>query len=416
MAFSYSALNTYGKATLPSTESYGTNMNILRDPPKSIHTRRIDKVGQTSDITQMIDDSGNRACEAISLYTRGINPFVSVSYSNEGNNGGNRAGGLTAGGGTQAYLPYRVVRDGAFRPPVLPPEYLIPQSRQPRVWTTAYSNPEFHDYSKKVRVCGTAKDFREVKTDTLKASVRPTAVYRIEKPISEPFEVKYMIQNTINTSATSGMRTMDLTTQNVQKPTKEMYENNLHAFAQTNMSEDRYKNESVFNSDRYMQDTNAHEVNTNISSNRCVTAITDLLDLSDLPVRDIRTTSHQAPCSGVERNNFDHTPIVLTRTMPEYEAMTNKGQDIYMPIRHENVIEFDRNMPLASWTAGPVTQGYSDHGSRDYRLAPKIQPGGYDVPGQLPMQGRMQDVREIGDSLKSQLSQSVMQQMQSRYP
>jgi hypothetical protein len=239
MAFSYSALNTYGKATLPSTESYGTNMNILRDPPKSIHTRRIDKVGQTSDITQMIDDSGNRACEAISLYARGINPCVSVSYSNEGNNGGNRAGGLSVGGGTQAYLPYRVIRDGAFRPPVLPPEYLMPQSRQPRVWTTAYSNPEFHDYSKKVRVCGTAKDFREVKTDTLKASVRPTAVYRIEKPISEPFEVKYMIQNTINTSATSGMRTMDLTTQNVQKPTKEMYENNLHAFAQTNMSEDR---------------------------------------------------------------------------------------------------------------------------------------------------------------------------------
>ena len=59
-------------------------MNILRDPPKSIMTRRIDKVGETSSITELIDGSGNRACEAISLYSRGINPFVSVDYGNAG--------------------------------------------------------------------------------------------------------------------------------------------------------------------------------------------------------------------------------------------------------------------------------------------------------------------------------------------
>ena len=57
MSISYSGLTNYGKATLPSAESWGTNMNILRDPPKSITTRRIDKVGQTSEITTMIDDS-----------------------------------------------------------------------------------------------------------------------------------------------------------------------------------------------------------------------------------------------------------------------------------------------------------------------------------------------------------------------
>ena len=60
MSISYSAITNHGKVTLPSVETWGTNMNILRDPPKSIHTRRIDKVGQTSNITAMIDDSGNR--------------------------------------------------------------------------------------------------------------------------------------------------------------------------------------------------------------------------------------------------------------------------------------------------------------------------------------------------------------------
>ena len=73
---SYSGLTNYGRATLPSVETWGSNMNILRDPPKSVTTRRIDKVGQTSDITQMTEDSGNRACEAINVFARGVNPMV----------------------------------------------------------------------------------------------------------------------------------------------------------------------------------------------------------------------------------------------------------------------------------------------------------------------------------------------------
>ena len=37
---SYSGITNYGKATLPSVDSWGTNMNILKDPPKSITTRK----------------------------------------------------------------------------------------------------------------------------------------------------------------------------------------------------------------------------------------------------------------------------------------------------------------------------------------------------------------------------------------
>ena len=65
MALSYSGIVNYGKVTLPSVESWGTNMNILKDPPKSVHTRKIDKVGETSAITTSIDESGDRFCEAI---------------------------------------------------------------------------------------------------------------------------------------------------------------------------------------------------------------------------------------------------------------------------------------------------------------------------------------------------------------
>ena len=47
---SYSGITNYGKCTLPSVESWNTNMNILRDPPKSVTTRRIDKVGETNSL------------------------------------------------------------------------------------------------------------------------------------------------------------------------------------------------------------------------------------------------------------------------------------------------------------------------------------------------------------------------------
>ena len=74
---SYSSITNRGKVTLPSVDSWG-NLNIMRDPPKSITMRRIDKVGSDSTITKMQDES-DRSAECILLFARGVNPSVSVS-------------------------------------------------------------------------------------------------------------------------------------------------------------------------------------------------------------------------------------------------------------------------------------------------------------------------------------------------
>ena len=206
MSLSYSALNNYGKVILPSNDSWGTNMNILRDPPKSIHTRQINKVGQTSSITDMIDSSSNRNCEAINVYARGSNPFVSVSYNNTSGNGTGKMGN-----NVQAKLPYRVAVSGAFRPPVLKQENLLPLSRMPRIWTSSFTKPGFSDFSKKMIIPQPAELTKEVHNKILKVSVRPNAVYKLEQPLSAPFEVKYVIQNPTKVSALSGIRTMDIT-------------------------------------------------------------------------------------------------------------------------------------------------------------------------------------------------------------
>ena len=421
---SYSGLTNYGVATLPSVESWGTNMNILRDPPRSLMTRKIDKVGETSSITEMIDQSGNRACEAIQVFARGVNPSVSVSYSNHGNNGGQgQAGSLTGLStpmitqGRSAKLPYTILKDGAFRPPVLTQEDLLPLSRLPRVWTSAFSQPGFADFSRKMRTCGSAEDTKEVHTNTLKACVRPTATYKIETPIAEPFEVKYVIQPTIKTSVSSGLRTMDVTEQVVKKPTKEIDVAPLHAHARANIGDKtRYVNNNKFETDRYVQDTNVHQVDTNISSNKYHTKIEDIADLADLPVQDIRTASHTAPVSLGEKTDYIHDEIKLQRTIPEHCAVTNLGdRTIYRAQKYENEIQLERNMPRGSFESNPIGRGANDHSSRDVRLTPKIQPGGYQIPSQVPMRDRMRDVAPLRESEKARISRMVMESMQGRF-
>ena len=262
MSISYSGLTNYGKSTLPSVESWSTNMNILRDPPKSIMTRRKTTVNDTSEITQMIDDSGSRVCEQINVYARGVNPMVSVSYNNNGSNGGQTV--LNPGGQGQAYLPYRIMNYGAFRPPVLTPTDLMPLSRLPRIWTNAFTQPGFTDFSKKMKTCGTALETKEVKNSLLKTSVRPTAVYKLETPFKENFKSENAIQAVLNKSCETNIKTTDRTSQFNLEPTKSINYNKINSFAQSNLQDINYVNNNHMNTERYLQDPNTHEAYTNL--------------------------------------------------------------------------------------------------------------------------------------------------------
>jgi len=474
MSFSYSGITNYGKTTLPSVEGWSTNLNMLRDPPRSITTRRIDKVGDTNAISESIDGAGDRSCEAILTYARGVNPMVSVSYSNNGNNGGQGVGQNQ----TQAYSSRTIMKDGEFRPPVMTKEELMPLSRQPRISTTASTQPGFVDFSKKMRTCGTSQETKEVKNKMLHAFVRPTAVYQVEKPIEEPFEVKYVIKPTLRTSTTSGIRTMDLTNQHVLEPTKEVNRNMVYATAHANVgssqnyvnnsmkntdpytqdtnshsvfskvgssqnyvnnsmkntdpytqdtnahsvfskvgSSQNYVNNSMKNTDPYTQDTNAHSVFSNAGSDLNITNIEEVVDLSDVRTKDIRNVNYNTAVSGTDQSSYIHKDIELTRSIPEYKAHTNTRQNIHKTIDKTNSIELERNTPLTTMTINPgnFNRGNSDNSSREYRLSPKIQPGGYSAPTQVPMRERMQDVRSSQDSEKSRMSRAVIQQFQGRY-
>jgi len=502
--FSYSALNNRGKVTLPSVEGYG-DLNILKDPPKSIHTRRIDKVGDTSEITSMRDDSGDRSCEAISVYARGVNPSVSVSYSSEGNNGGNRSSGIDGGGcqTSQPYYSHTVARDGAFRPPAWRSEDLYPRSRLPRLFTEANTNKQDIDYARGRMQCGEAKDYRQVKTETLRGEIRPTVRYKVNTQIKEPFEIKYAIQPLIRTSANSGTRTLDVTSQFVQTPKHAIQGDNMHVFAQTKASENRHVNTSVFHTDpfiqdsnvfsaesnpsrsmhvnnsvfhtdkfiqdsnvfsaesnpsrsmhvnnsvfntdkfiqdanvhdastnpsrnvyvnnskvstgKFIQDTNTHQVNTNPSPGLNVTAIDQVVDLSDMHTKDALNVSYTTQASGSGGGTIDQVERHLERRLPQHSATTNRVDNRQQIIRADKEMTLNRRTPIMEVIPNVASQNVSEsNSSREYYLPEKIQPGGFEARGQTPTMDRPDFAQRTGQSDRARMARSVMEQQHARY-
>ena len=416
---SYSGLTNHGKVTLPSVESWGTNMNILRDPPKSVHTRKIDKVGQTSDITSMIDDSTDRASEAIMVYARGVNPSVSVSYNNVGNNGGQSSGALAGLNNTQAAkLPYPIMRDGVFRPPVLRQEQLLPLSRQPRVWTSQFSQPRFTDFSKRVRNCGTADETKEVHTDILKGNIRPTAVYKIETPIHETYDIKNNIQDIINTSANSGIRTLDITQQNVQVPAHQIFDIPLHADVYTNKA--RPETQIIDNNmdtNRYLQTPNYNVVNSNTSSNTTAfMSIDEVLDLPEMPIQNVHVIEHTTPYSrNGDGTKYIHKDVERIRQLPSYSSSTNMADNTkYKRHLHENTIELERNIPSGQMYTNMTQRGEYNNSSRTATLIPKINAGEFSIPGSKPLENHIQEIPILRETDKQRMSRMIMDS-QSRY-
>ena len=206
---SYSALTTYGKATLPSIEGWNGNFDIVKDPPAGIHTRRIIKVGDNNDILNWSDDSGSRINEMINVYARGTNPMVSVQYSNHGNTGsglmgidggtgGNTMNNLfsTGGGGK---LPYRIMNEGAFRPPILRQEDLLPLSRMPRSCTSVASKRCRVDQTKKIEP-DVVEYFKQIHKSPMILSAQSQKSFKKEGPAESPNNIGLMIRNSAPTS------------------------------------------------------------------------------------------------------------------------------------------------------------------------------------------------------------------------
>ena len=261
MSVSYSGLRNYGKATLGSVESWGTNNNILKDPPRGIYTRKINRVGFDSEITEAIDASENRNAECIKVYARSTNPHVSVMYQNANNS---NSGSSSNTNQTPASLPYKL--SDSFRPPVQSQYQLQPLSRQPRIWTSAWSQPGFTDFSKKINNCGC--------TD-IKYTIKPLETSDVQTNIRAPY---------------------DITTQEVMTP---------HKFRDTG--------------------TLSYEAHTNPSSSCSNGTLIGEFELPTQYTHDRLKGDFHTAKRGYSRTNFMHDQKELERKHPLTEGFTNRS-------------------------------------------------------------------------------------------
>ena len=381
MSLSYTGLTNYGKTTLPSVESWGTNMNILRDPPKSIMTRKQNKVGETNSIIENNLNS-DRINENILVYARGVNPMVGVSYNNDSSGiSGNLAGlsqsfNTISTSSTQSMLPYRIMNGQYFQPPVMTKEELLPLSRQPRAWTSQNTSLGFVDFSKRVKEQGDATTTKEVKTSVLKTSIRPTEYKRIEKPIEQPYETKYSIQNTMNIFVNSGMRTRDITNKYVSDVNNGINKNPLNVNVYSNIGHKIYKNDTNVYTKNSIQDINQKEAFSNIS--------------------------------GLCETKYIHKDIKLDRILPNYVSSTNNSDSKkYIRIEPINEIHLDKNIPNAIFENNNVKKT-NDVDNRTYVLPPKINPGSYiDNNISKPLKTRIQQIPVLQENDKSKISKYI---------
>ena len=359
---SYSGLTNYGKSSLPSVEGWGQTMNITKDPPRSITTRYIEKVGQNNYLNDTIEEGDNRAGEYISVYARGVNPSVNVNYGNQAQSSiqpGHQGGSAGRIGVNQSYLPYRIMKDGAFRPPVMTKEELNPLSRQARPNTRVFTQAYFPNYTKSI--VEDHEEYKAIKANTLHTSVKPTATYRIEKPL-DYFDTTHSIRDSIpiidSEAGKSRMRAMDIGETTNCEPIGGIRQKPLYAYTYTNKADINGLN-------------NFNQV--------------DVTEPAGV-IKNALNVSYDTTKTGYNVDSKNYQDIHLNKKVSS-EFTTNKFQNIESkPVEASYQIELKSNRPLIEVQAQKTSIGsFAESGSRDARLAPTLNYGELQGKGSLPM-------------------------------
>lgn len=424
MSISYSALRNYGKVTLPSVEGWRGNcgLSILKDPPKSIHTRRIDKVGENMDIVKMIDESGDRVCEAISLYPRGVNPFKAVEMQNYGTAGGQRSCSKNG----QAYLAHRVMRDGDFRP--IPMDgvqnaRLTALSRLPRTAISQSTNIGSVKYSQLINP--SCKSLRQVKNECVQGCARPTMVYRIESELTEPFQAKRVKeQDHIRYSTHSGVGFRDVSNIVNKTPNNSINKNLINTAVMSNLGTTNINATDLHRSkvsvEKYTKDRTYYGATSGVSAN-----------IDNIPL-DSRADNHSktkeqthytviSQVSGPEKNERNFNSLELprsilqhsvtskatrniytkidtkqterTRVIPTYSATSNiSSNKIYRNNSSREVKELTQNKPLTTFSTNPSRVGYGSeysNTSRSKKINPTLSFGSFEGKGTIKTSNRV---------------------------
>jgi len=319
----YKLKSSRGGITLPSWDQ----VSILREPPKSVHTRKKERV-DFSDVSYMVrDDSQNRLSENINYIARGVNPHTDVVYTNY-SAGGSRTTTMNT---PQATNPYKAIRDGAFRPPLYFQEDLQPLSRLQHPNYAVASNPGMsNDFSVPNLVETTdkapIKNAISVATNTNYIPMNSKASYRIEMP------------------------------QNVF-PSYGIRDDLLKVLANTNVSQNINSGDMV-NRDLYKDSGDIKQLLKlgDVHSNFSIYVYNpNTQNYSEIEA-SIKDKMNIAVQSGLSRpivvNREDGTPIKIQDYRYKVVNTNAGGQALAIILREDDNIQLDRNIPLYSAGSG----------------------------------------------------------------
>jgi hypothetical protein len=357
---SYSGLTSYGKVGIPSVEGWGTSMNIMKDPPKSIYTKRKDKVGTTSHITQQIEDSGDRHNEAILKFARGINQFTDVEYSNNGSNIGRGSNNnIIPGGPVQAKLPNRIMKDGDFRPPVIAPQDLLPLSRPRRPNSSMVTNIDNVDFTHKPYSFEHKQNGREINKQYNTNSVVPTKTYKLERTIGQTMKdyIRERIPMYVSSQKTNGALHYEVIrgdTKNVSA----VHDGIPRGHFQTQVGNPMHQYNNNVDTERYTRETYVNPVTTTKTS-----GISNII------------------------NDVDGDYIQVRNEIPNISVSGIKSSSANNPSQHnyQNNLIYTKNVPNHSANTNTRGTGESDNTSRQYSRLPTRTPlGSFMNNGSIP--------------------------------
>lgn len=322
---SYSGLTSYGKVGIPSVESWGNSMNIMKDPPKSIYTKRKDKVGTTSHITQQIEDSGDRHNEAILKFARGVNQFTDIEYSNNGSNIG-RDNKIVPGGVIQSKLRNRIMKDGDFRPPIISPQDLLPLSRPRRPNYSMVSNIDNVDFTQKPYSSEHKQKGREINKGYTTQSVASTKTLKTEQTIGQNMKdhIRSRVSMYVSSQVTNGGLHYDVVRGDKMNTTA-VHEGILQGHYNTKIVNPMYQDNNNVDTNRYTQETFINPVVTSKTSKISniiedfegdYTQVRD--DIQHVSVQGVKSSTSNIP----SQHNYQND-IICTRNVPNHSVLTN---------------------------------------------------------------------------------------------
>jgi hypothetical protein len=317
----YSSINTNKNLNFVNNETggWGGHLDIKKDPPRGIVTRKINKVGMDNSLLELIDESGDRNCQSINTYQRGKNPMTLAGHVEYGNYSSSLSGpnGFTK---SQASLPNKIMDKGSFRPPIISPQDLLPLSRQNRITTSNITNPMINDYSKVSR-----GEYNDAMAKSIKELLHTDSVDSGVKNIKYTIQPTKVIvkENVGHGSVGSGVQHIKYTQQSIQQPDRFIVKENIaqgSSSVNSGVQHIKYTQQSI-HPDQFIKESQASAVLT-APSKICQKTmdVTLVRDFNSLKALNVLTNPTQNVQVSQERKEY-----ILDRNVPLYSSSTNEG-------------------------------------------------------------------------------------------